>query len=446
MEKFTQFIADTSSFLWGVPMIVLLMGAHLYFTIRLKFPQRHILGALKYYFVREGSGASGDISPFASLATALASCIGTGNIIGVATAISLGGPGAVFWCWMTGVLGMATRYAETLLAVEYRVKRDSGEMAGGAMYVLERALGMKWLAVVFAILTILASFGIGNTVQSNAMVTMINSEFGVSTFTSGLVVALFVALVIIFGVRGIARVATYLVPFMSLFYIVGSLIIIYMNSEVMGETISLIFSDAFSLQSIGGGAVGGGVIIAMRYGIARGLFSNESGMGSTPIVAAAARSEHSVKMALISATGTFWDTVIICAITGLVLVSSIVIDPAIDYSGGALLTKMAFARLPYGSMFLTVTLVCFTFSTILGWSYYGEKAIEYLGSEGAIKYFRVAWVVMVFVGAITSLELIWNIADIMNALMAIPNIISLFLLAGVIAKITKEHSKSRFKF
>ncbi len=440
MENLSQLIANISSFLWGMPMIIILMGAHLYFTILLKFPQRHILGAIRYYFSRDNNKMRGDISPFASLATALASCIGTGNIIGVATAISLGGAGAVFWCWMTGVLGMATRYAETLLAVEYRVKRDSGEMAGGAMYVLERALGMKWLAIVFAVFTVLASFGIGNTVQANAMATIINSEWGISTTTSGLFIALLVALVIIFGVRGIARVASYLVPFMALFYIVGSLVILYFNREVMGQTISLILTSAFSPQSIGGGVVGGGVIIAMRYGIARGLFSNESGMGSTPIVAAAAKSQNPVHMALISATGTFWDTVVICAITGLVLVSSIIIDPTIDYSGGALLTHMVFSRLPYGSMFLAVTLVCFTFSTILGWSYYAEKAIEYLTTEKAIKYYRVMWVVMVFVGAVTSLELIWNMADIMNALMAIPNIISLLLLGGVMKSIVKKYS------
>ncbi len=307
------------------------------------------------------------------------------------------------------------------------------------MYVLERALNMKWLAVIFALLTIVASLGIGNTVQANAMATMLHSEFGISTMISGGFLSLVVALVIIYGVKGIAKVASLLVPFMALFYIVGSVVIIVMNSAVLGETISLIFSSAFSAESIGGGAVGGGVIMAMRYGIARGLFSNESGMGSTPIVAAAARSENPVKMALIASTGTFWDTVVICAITGVVLVSTIIIDPTIDYSSGALLTQQAFSRLPYGSIFLTVTLVCFTFSTILGWSYYAEKAIEYLGSEDAIKYFRVVWVVVAFVGAITSLDLIWNIADIMNALMTIPNIISLLLLVGVVSKITKKY-------
>ncbi|MFR9648884.1 MAG: sodium:alanine symporter family protein [Rikenellaceae bacterium] len=437
MASFGDTILELSNFIWGVPMIIILMGAHLYFTIRLKFPQRHLFKAMKYYFTNDKS--EGDISPFASLATALASCIGTGNIIGVAIAVSLGGPGAVFWCWMTGVLGMATRYAETLLAVEYRVKRSSGEMAGGAMYVLERGLNMKWLAVTFALLTIVASLGIGNTVQANAMATMLHSEFGLSTAISGGVLAVVVALVILYGVKGIAKVASFLVPFMALFYIIGSVTIIIMNSAVLGETISLIFSAAFSAESIGGGVVGGGVIMAMRYGIARGLFSNESGMGSTPIVAAAARSENPVKMALIASTGTFWDTVVICAITGIVLVSSVIIDPTIDYSSGALLTKQAFSRLPYGSLFLTITLVCFTFSTILGWSYYAEKAIEYLGNEGAIKYFRVVWVVVAFIGAITSLDLIWNIADIMNALMTIPNIISLILLVGVVSKITKEY-------
>lgn len=437
MGSFSDVILEVSNFIWGVPMIIILMGAHLYFTIRLKFPQRYLFKAMRCYFTKDKS--EGDISPFASLATALASCIGTGNIIGVAIAVSLGGPGAVFWCWMTGVLGMATRYAETLLAVEYRVKRKSGEMAGGAMYVLERGLKMKWLAVIFALLTIVASLGIGNTVQANAMATMLHSEFGISTMISGGFLSLVVALVIIYGVKGIAKVASLLVPFMALFYIVGSVVIIVMNSAVLGETISLIFSSAFSAESIGGGAVGGGVIMAMRYGIARGLFSNESGMGSTPIVAAAARSENPVKMALIASTGTFWDTVVICAITGVVLVSTIIIDPTIDYSSGALLTQQAFSRLPYGSIFLTVTLVCFTFSTILGWSYYAEKAIEYLGSEDAIKYFRVVWVVVAFVGAITSLDLIWNIADIMNALMTIPNIISLLLLVGVVSKITKKY-------
>ncbi len=332
---------------------------------------------------------------------------------------------------------MSTRYAESLVAIKYRVEKE-GKVVGGAMYVLERGLGMKWLAVLFAIFTVLASLGIGNTVQSNAMSTLLHNEMGVESFVTGGVAAFMVALVIIFGLKGIARVSALLVPFMAIFYIGGSLVLLFINREVLGETISLIFTAAFTIESFEVGVVGGGVIMAMRYGVARGLFSNEAGMGSIPIVAAASRNEDQVRSALISATGTFWDTVVICAITGLVVVSSVVADPNINYSDGALLTQMSFARLPYGSLFLTVTLVCFTFTTILSWSYYAEKALEYLLKwSHSIIIFRLCWVGMVFVGATASLDLIWNFADIMNALMTLPNIISLLLLAGVIKEVTR---------
>ena len=439
METINTFFSNFSGFLWGWPMIILLLGTHLYLTIRLKFPQRKIFTGIKLSITSD-KGSQGDVSQFGSLATALAATIGTGNIIGVGTAIALGGPGAVLWCWLTGVFGIATKYSEGLLAIKYRVKTSNGEMLGGPMYALERGLKMKWMAVLFCIFTAIAAFGIGNSVQANSLSMLLKETINVPTQWSGIVMAALVALVILYGVKGIARVSSALVPFMAIFYIVGCLIILCLNFRYLNDAFTLIITSAFSPRAAGAGFVGSTVMMAARFGIARGLFSNESGMGSAPIVAAAAKTRNPVRQALVSSTGTFWDTVVICALTGMVLVSTIIAYPDLDYTNGATLTKMAFAKIPVIGMFvLTVGLATFTFSTILGWGYYGEKAVEYLGGKHWIKGYRILWVIATYVGAVMNLTLVWNIADCMNALMAIPNLIAVILLSNVVAKETNHY-------
>ena len=432
-----QILSDISGFLWGWPMIILLLGTHIYLTVRLRFPQRKIFTAIKLSFKRD-EGAKGDVSQFGALATALAATIGTGNIVGVATAVALGGPGAVLWCWLTGVFGISTKYAEGLLAIKYRVKRPDGSMLGGPMYALERGLGWKWMAILFALFTAIAAFGIGNTVQANAIATLTNETYGISPYLTGSVVCLLAGAVIIGGVKSIARVCTMLVPFMAVFYVVGCIVILIMNSHYVWPAIQLIGKAAFTPEAAGGGFVGTSVMMAARFGIARGLFSNESGLGSAPIVAAAAQTRNPVRQALVSASGTFWDTVVICALTGIVIVSSILAFPDIDYSNGAVLTKMAFSKIPYiGAPLLTVGILTFAFSTILGWSYYGERAAEYLGAKHTV--YRVLFIIALFIGSVVSLDIVWNIADCMNALMAIPNLLSLLFLSGVIVSETKKY-------
>lgn len=439
MEQLNSLFSDISSFLWGWPMMILLLGTHLFLTVRLKFPQRKIFTAIKLSVTRD-PGATGDVSQFGSLATALAATIGTGNIIGVATAVSLGGPGAVLWCWLTGVFGIATKYSEGLLAIKYRVKTEDGRMLGGPMYALERGLGWKWLAILFAAFTALASFGIGSTVQANAMSVMTFESYGVPQWLTGLVVCGLLAAVVFGGVKSIARVCGFLVPFMALFYVIGCVVILVINASFLLPALKLIFLSAFSPEAAGGGFVGSGVMLAARYGIARGLFSNESGLGSAPIVAAAAQTRNPVRQALVSSSGTFWDTVVICAMTGLVIVSSILAYPDIDYTHGATLTKMAFSKIPYiGTPMLAFGVVTFAFSTAIGWCYYGEKAVEYLSGKNMMLTYRIVYILSVFLGSIVNLTLVWNIADCMNALMAIPNLLSLLLLSGVIVSETKKY-------
>ena len=439
MENFAALIDKVSSALWGWPMIILLLGTHIYLTIILKFPQRKIFTAIKLSVTRD-KAASGDVSQFGALATSLAATIGTGNIIGVATAVALGGPGAVLWMWITGVFGIATKYSEGLLAIKYREKTADGTMLGGPMYALEKGLKLKWLAVLFSIFTAIAAFGIGNTVQANSISLLVQETFSVSTVTTGIVLSIAVALVILFGVKGIAKVSGTLVPFMAIFYVAGCVYILFVNSAYLGETISLIIDSAFSAKAAGGGFIGTTVMMAARFGIARGLFSNESGLGSAPIVAAAAQTRNPVRQALVSSTGTFWDTVVVCALTGLVLVSSVIAHPDIDHTQGAALTKAAFSKIPYiGSWILTIGIITFAFSTILGWSYYGEKAVEYLGGKRIIIYYRLFWIAAVFAGSVLNLSLVWGIADSMNALMAIPNLVALLLLSRVLIKETNKY-------
>ena len=439
MDTINDFFSLISSWLWGWPMIVLLLGTHLFLTFRLGVPQRKLLTGIRLSIKRD-SGAKGDVSQFGALATALAATIGTGNIVGVATAVALGGPGAVLWCWLTGIFGMSTKYAEGLLAVKYRVRAEDGKMYGGPMYALERGLGMKRLAVLFAVFTALASFGIGCTVQANSIALLANETFGIPTWVVGVFVCLLTAVVILGGVKAIARVCTVLVPFMAVFYVVGCIVILVMNAPFVWPALKLIVTSAFNPSAAGGGFVGATVMMAARYGIARGLFSNESGMGSAPIVAAAAQTRNPVRQALVSSTGTFWDTVVICALTGMVLVSSILAYPDISYADGAALTKVAFSKIPYvGAPLLTFGILTFAFSTILGWSYYGESAVNYIEGRHINRFYRILFIVALFFGCIVNLDIIWNIADTMNALMAIPNLVCLLMLSGVAASETKKY-------
>ncbi len=439
MEILNQFFSDLSGLLWGWPMIILLLGTHIYLTIVLRFPQRYIFKAVRLS-VKRDKEATGDVSQFASLATALAATIGTGNIIGVATAIALGGPGAVLWCWLTGVFGISTKYAEGLLAIKYRKKKPDGKIIGGPMFALEYGLGWKWLAVLFALFTAIASFGIGNTVQANAIATLTKETYHLSPYITGAFVCALTGSVVLGGVKSIARVCSMLVPFMALCYVAGCIYIIGVNADYVLPAIKLICVSAFTPQAAGGGFIGTTVMMAARFGIARGLFSNESGLGSAPIVAAAAQTRNPVRQALVSSSGTFWDTVIICAMTGIVIVSSVLAYPDITFDNGAVLTKVAFSKIPVvGTPILTLGLLTFAFSTILGWCYYGEKAVEYLKGRKWVLGYRILYIAAVFLGSIMNLSIVWNIADCMNALMAIPNLISLIALSGIIVHETRKY-------
>ena len=453
---FAELIDKIDGFLWGWPLIILLFGTHIFMTFRTGFIQKDIFRAIRLSLTKD-SDAEGDVSQFGALTTALSSTIGTGNIIGVGTAIALGGPGAVLWMWLTGIFGIATKYAETLIAVKYRVKSENGSMIGGAMYSLDRGLHAKWAGILFAMLASVCAFGIGSMVQANAVVsnlqtnihletpsfTFLGNQITVMQLTIGLILSFVVGLVIIGGIRSITKVSERLVPFMALFYVLGCLIILIMNHDVLGQAVVTIVKAAFSAQALGGGFIGSTVALACRYGFARGLFSNESGMGSAPLVASAAKTNNPKRQALVSMTGTFWDTVVICLMTGLVLVSCIIKYPDIDgLSGnGGELTSMAFSMIPViGLPILVLGLITFAFSTILGWYYYGERAAVYLLGEKVIGIYKVFWVATVFLGSVIELNLVWNIADILNGLMAVPNIFAVLLLSKVIADETKKYS------
>lgn len=438
MEILENILNEISGYIWGIPLLVLLVGTHVFLTFRLKFIQRYIPQAIRLSFSSKKEG-EGDISHFGALTTALAATIGTGNIVGVSTAIALGGPGAVLWMWLTGVFGIATKYGEAVLSIKYRIKRsDDGMWAGGPMYVLERGMNKKWLGMIFAVLTAISAFGIGNMVQSNSISVLLNETLNIQPWISGLVIAFFTALAILGGITSIAKWCERLVPFMALFYILGCLIILFMNISTIPHTIGVIVSSAFDGQAAIGGFMGAGIREAIRFGVARGLFSNESGLGSAPIVAAAAQTENPTRQALVSSTGTFWDTVVVCALTGLVVVNSG--EWMNGLSGGAL-TKAAFADIPYlGSFILSIGLLTFVFSTILGWSYYGEKSAEYLfNSSKVIKPYRWLWVIATFAGSVMTLPIVWTFADITNGLMAIPNLISLLVLNKIIIQETQKY-------
>ena len=436
MTSLESTLQSVSDWVWGPPLLILLFGTHLFLTFRLRFIQRYLPQAIRLSLSREKEG-EGDVSQFGALTTALAATIGTGNIVGVATAVSVGGPGAVLWMWLTGVFGIATKYAEAVLAVKYRVVTKEGTMAGGPMYALERGMNAKWLGVIFAALTAIAAFGIGCMTQANSISALAKESLGINPWITGVVMTVLTAIVILGGIKSIAAVCEKLVPFMAIFYVIGCLILLIMHFDRIPETVMTIVTSAFAGQAAVGGFIGAGISQAIRYGIARGLFSNESGLGSAPIVAAAAQTKNPVRQALVSSTGTFWDTVVVCAMTGLVIVNS---GEWKNGLGGAALTHRAFEDIPVlGGLILTVGLLTFVFSTILGWSYYGEKAAEYLFGTKVIRPYRVLWVLAVMVGSVQPIAVVWTFSDIANGLMAVPNLIALLGLSGVVVKETQEY-------
>ena len=443
MEKFSQLVTWVDGKVWGWGMILLLLGTHLFMTVRTGFIQRKTITKGIRLSVSKEPDADGEVSQFGALATALASTIGTGNIIGVGTAVALGGPGAVLWCWLTGVFGIATKYSESLIAVKYRVKTEDGRMQGGAMYALERGLHMRWLGLIFAVFAGFASFGIGCATQVNAIATVCNENLHINKAVVGIIVGVLTAVVIFGGIKSIARVCERLVPFMALFYVLGCIVILGINYDYIIPAITTICRLAFQPGAAVGGLVGSGIMLAMRYGVARGLFSNESGMGSATIAAAAAQTRNPVRQALVSSTGTFWDTVVVCLMTGLVLVSTIMKNPAInanEITDGGVLTSLAFDQIPIiGPLILVVGIISFAFSTILGWAYYGERCVEYFaGKKGLIPY-RVLYIAVAVIAPVVALDVVWDIADILNALMAIPNLIAVLLLSPLIVKETKKY-------
>lgn len=452
MQELTHIFQQLSDIIWGPITLTLLVGTGVYLTLRLTFLQFRLLPlALKQVFMphpKTDKKQEGDISHFSALMTALSATIGTGNIAGVATAVVAGGPGAVFWMWITAVFGMATKYAEAILAVKYRTTDKNGEMCGGPMYYIEHGLkgkwGMnwKWLAVIFAIFGMIASFGIGSTVQANSVAGTLATSFHIPTWVTGLVLMILTALVVFGGIRSIATASTFIVPIMAVFYVLGGLAILILHYEMVGDAFMLIMRDAFTGEALGGGVLG----TAIRYGVARGVFSNEAGMGSAPIAAAAAKTDHAGRQALVSMTGTFLDTIVVCSITGLVLVVGyIMADNSFGEVSGAALTTETFNRLipGPGGWIISIGMIFFAYSTTLGWSYYGEKCSGYLFGIGITRAYRFIYVITVFLGAVVSLDLVWLAADIFNGLMALPNLIALLLLSGVVVAESRDFAAKR---
>ncbi len=444
MNSMNDFFAMLSGYVWGIPLLTLLVGTGIYLTVRLRLIQVAMLPhALYETFAKPKSGEKGDISHFQALMVALAATIGTGNIVGVATAISVGGPGALFWMWITAAFGMATKYAEGVLAVKYRITDENGEMCGGPMYYIERGLGRKWLGIMFAVFGAVAAFGIGNAVQANAVAGNLKETFGLSPWITGVVLTFMTGTVILGGIRNIGRVSGWMVPIMAVVYVAGCLAILLRFAGEVPAAILLVFHDAFTGSAATGGFLGAAVMIAIQKGVSRGVFSNESGMGSAPIAAAAAKTNEPCEQALVSMTGTFIDTIIVCTMTGLVLIVT-----GAWHSGGEVsaLTKSAFdIGLPgnTGGYIVTFGIVFFAYSTIIGWAYYGEKCIEYLFGVKALLPYRLLYAAVVTIGAGAKLELVWNFADVMNGLMAVPNLIALLGLSGVVTRETERFLSAR---
>lgn len=451
VEKFIHWLND--NIVWGPVMLVLLVGTGIWLTLILRGLQFGMLFyALKQAFrphpkKDDGSDHEGDVSHFGALMTALSATIGTGNIAGVATAVVTGGPGAVFWMWITAIFGMATKYGEGVLAVKYRVTNSKGEMSGGPMYYIEKGLGKKWkwLAFLFAFFGVMASFGIGSTVQANSVAQAVHSSFGIDTWITGVVLTLITAFVVLGGIQSISRVSSVVVPFMAVLYIVGGLVVVAMHFDLLLPALKVIMHDAFSGQAVAGGVVG----TVIRYGVARGVFSNEAGMGSAPIAAAAAKTDHPVRQALVSMTGTFLDTIIVCSITGIVLVMGILQSnggafAVPDLEGAALTTATFDAMLSgYGGWVVTIGLIFFAYSTTLGWCYYGEKCVTYVFGDKSVPIYRVIYVATVMLGTVLSMDMVWAAADTFNGLMAVPNLIALLLLSKVIVQETRDFKAKR---
>ncbi|WP_303850220.1 sodium:alanine symporter family protein [Seleniivibrio woodruffii] len=440
MEQFENILNTIGGFVWGVPLLVLLVGTGIYLTINLRFLQfTKLFYALWLALVKrkEDDDEPGDITHFQALMTAMSATVGTGNIAGVATAIAIGGPGAMFWMWVTGLVGMATKYAEAVLAVKYREVDANGNMSGGPMYYISNGLGWKWMGVLFAVFAVIASFGIGNMVQSNSVADALRSTFNVPTYITGLVLMVFTALVVLGGIKSIGRVTSVLVPVMIIFYVISSLIILVMFADRIPAAFLLIFEEAFTPTAASGGFAGASVMLAIRMGVARGVFSNESGLGSAPIAAAAAQTKHPVAQALVSMTQTFIDTLVVCTMTGLVLISTGAWNIG---KNGADLTNHAFSLgFSSGPVVVAISLVLFAYSTILGWCYYGEKAMEYLFGVKSITPYRIIFILFIGVGAMAKLNIVWLLSDIFNGLMALPNLIGLLGLSSVVFAETKDY-------
>lgn len=440
MQALEQFIATLSGWVWGPPMLTLLVGTGLYLTILLKGMQFRALPHAFRLIFSGNKNDVGDISQFAALMTALAATVGIGNIVGVATAITLGGPGAVFWMWMTGLVGMATKYGEAVLAVKYREEGAHG-MRGGPMYYISKGAGLPWLGTLFAIFTACAAFGIGNMTQANATAEIFAKTFEIPVVATGIALTLLTGLVILGGIKSIGRFTSFVVPFMIVTYVSCCLWVLTINASAVPEAFALIFHHAFTPAAAGGGFAGATIAAAMRFGIARGVFSNESGLGSAPIAAAAARTDDPVKQALVSMTQTFIDTLVVCTMTALVILT------ATSWTQGVSAGELTSASIgetlgSHGRMIVAMATAFFAFSTLIGWSYYGEKAVEYLFGAKAINIFRLLFTVAVMIGATTSLAFVWNFSDLMNGLMAIPNLIGLLLLSKVIQQETNRYFTS----
>lgn len=443
-----QWIGEIGNIIWGLPTIILLVGTGIWLTIRLKGLQFTKLWHALYLALikrKEDDEDDGDISHFQALMTALSATVGTGNIAGVATAIAVGGPGALFWMWVTGLVGMVTKYAEALLAVKFRVKDSKGNMCGGPMYYIQHGLGWKWLGVLFAIFASIAAFGIGNTVQSNSVAVALFTSFGIPKIATAIVLTIGTGAVILGGIKSIGKVTGILVPVMILFYVVGALIILIIHADRIPETIELIMFYAFSPHAAMGGFAGSAVMQTIRMGVARGVFSNESGLGSSPIAAAAAQTKNPVNQALVSMTQTFIDTIVVCSMTGLVIILS---GEWSDGKTGAELSSIAFTKglgSAIGEYIVSIGLALFAYSTLIGWSYYGEKAIEYLFGEKIITPYRIVFTIFVGIGALVNLDLVWGVADIFNGLMALPNLVALLILTPVIISESNKYLNNKDK-
>ncbi|MEH6617463.1 MAG: sodium:alanine symporter family protein [Porticoccus sp.] len=433
-------IGTINSLVWGPAMLALILGTGLYLSIGLRgIPIRKVGYGFRQLFKGQKGSGEGDISPFNALMTSLSATVGTGNIVGVATAVGIGGPGALFWMWCTALVGMATKYGEAVLAVEYRETDELGKKVGGPMYYIRNGLGSKWawLGFLFALFGALAGFGIGNTVQANSVADALNSSFAIPEQVSGLLMMVLVGLVLLGGIQRIANVAGKLVPLMTVCYLLATLIILLLNLGAIPAAIILVIKSAFSPVAAGGGFAGASIMLALRMGVARGVFSNEAGLGSAPIAHAAAETDSPVRQGTIAMLGTFIDTLVICTMTGLVL---IITGAWSSGEQGASLTTLAFSTvLPYGDKVVSICLLLFAFSSLLGWSYYGERCAEYLLGVKVIVPFRILWVLAIYVGATRELSEVWGVADILNGLMAIPNLIGLLLLSPIIFKLTKEY-------